>query len=99
MITPTIARLVDVHTAAIRKMPDAVLAHEVARDAALPPSPLADAVRRADEAELLRRASYATQVRAALVALGTTRQQVTDTLAALGITGRRGSGTDCPIVR
>ncbi|MEO3929280.1 hypothetical protein ABGB07_36325 [Micromonosporaceae bacterium B7E4] len=97
MTAATIARLVDVHAAAIRGMSDDALAHEVARDAALPPSPLADAVRRADEAEMLRRAPYATQVRAALVALGTTRDEITATLTTAGVRGRPRTDRGCAV--
>ena len=51
------------HAAAIHDMTPDVFAHAVARDAALPPSPLADAVRAADEAELRRRVLVAGGVR------------------------------------
>ncbi|MDG4792077.1 hypothetical protein O7626_40385 [Micromonospora sp. WMMD1102] len=58
-----VAKFEAAHVAAIEGMSEDAFARALAEDAALPSSPLADAVRHADEAELLRRAALVGGVR------------------------------------
>ncbi|MFC6017761.1 hypothetical protein ACFP2T_16290 [Plantactinospora solaniradicis] len=98
MTATQIAALVEVHRAAISRMSNACLAHEVARDAALPRSPLADEVRRVDDAEVERR-KQAARITNALLALGRTSPEITANLTRLGFVGRRWASDNCPVFR